>query len=324
MIHPKQDPTERYIHENEYVHSLPVRIINGKKIIYKNKSIFWLIKSKLSNLKDGLFFYIKELLVGYRDLVQTYRLKGNCKTKYALVIGNGPTQGYLTQELLQEIKDHEIEVFAINFWNENEQLSKVVPDYFVISDPLTLKMGLSDDFLYQKNKALLTYLTKSPQIQIFCPVRRCKELRELFGKERIHGFADAQLEYWTKNISPIFPRGYVGMTLYKSLAIAKWLGYEKIFVIGMDNTYPRNIYCDKDNRILNHEIHAKTSDFLADMTFIYPSIGDLLVVLSNLFYDAYLFRGGVINLDPYSLTDAFEKIDAPLSSIDNLMKMIYK
>jgi hypothetical protein len=116
---------------------------------------------------------------------------------------------------------------------------------------------------------------------------------------------------WSKNINPLFPRGYLSMTLYKALSLALWFDYDRIFVLGMDNTYPRNVYCDRRNRILNLEVHAGTEDYTADWGDVYGSMGDLLFELSHLFYDARKFapNARIVNLDPYSLTDAFEKAD---------------
>jgi hypothetical protein len=100
------------------------------------------------------------------------------------------------------------------------------------------------------------------------------------------------------------------MTLYKALSVAIWLGYDRIYVLGMDNTYPRNVYCDRDNRVLNLEIHAGREDYAADWSRLYRGVGDLIYELAYLFYDARKFAaaGRVVNLDPYSLTDAFPKV----------------
>lgn len=98
------------------------------------------------------------------------------------------------------------------------------------------------------------------------------------------------------------------MTLYKALAYALWFGYKNIYILGMDNTYPRNLFSDKDNNILNLEIHSSTNDYVLDMTKLYGCIGDVLVEISQIFHDAKKFSNkSIINLDPYSLTDAFKK-----------------
>ena len=146
-------------------------------------------------------------------------------------------------------------------------------------------------------------------IIIACPIRRCGELSKRYGEHRVIGFVDSELRMWNKNLNPLLPRGYLSMTLYKSLALAIWFGYEKIFIIGMDNTYPRTVYCNLDNKFINHEIHAAGADFAVDMSGMYGTVGDGIVDISLLFYDARKFtRENVINLDQYSLTDAFKKI----------------
>ena len=163
-------------------------------------------------------------------------------------------------------------------------------------------------------------MLKNVSVMIACPLERCSELSEIFGKERILGFADQELRMWTNNINPIFPRGYLSMTLYKALALAIWFNYRKIYIIGMDNTYPRNIYCDQNNKFMNHEIHSGVKDFLFDQSALYKSIGDGITEIAQIFYDVRKFKNEkIINLDPYSLTDVFLKIDKSIANISNVL-----
>jgi hypothetical protein len=239
------------------------------------------------------------------------KLRNTKKVKSALVIGNGPSQGYLSIDYLEKFKSLGGEVFVVNYWYENEGLSKFIPNYIVISDPNTLSFGKLPDILLEKNKAMLNYLQRNEEIKILAPLNRMAELESLLGHGRVFGFVDLELRRLTNNIHPIFPRGYVSMTLFKALALSIWFGYKEIFLIGMDNTYPRNIYCDKNNKILNLEIHAGVDNFVADQTPLYSSIGEAMQSITNLFMDSYKFRKAtnVKNLDQYSLTDAFEKIE---------------
>ena len=78
----------------------------------------------------------------------------------------------------------------------------------------------------------------------------------LFPRSRITGITDEEIRIFG-NTSPVFPRGYVSMTLFKALALALFIDYDSIFVLGMDNTYPRNLYCDTHNRVMRLEHHAK-------------------------------------------------------------------
>lgn len=299
--------TDLYVRENERLKSLKTIVLHsGNKIYYETDSLSFLIKSKIKLLKlYRSYLNEKKRYQSWISQLKTYQ--HTKKHKSAIVIGNGPSQGYLTVDVLNQFKKNGGEIFVVNFWNQNPLLSNVIPNYIVISDPQTLSNQSSD--FNDKNISLKNFILNNPEIKIICPTYRCEDLGITFGSARIIGFIDTELRGLTNNINPTKARGYVSMTLYKALAMALWFGYEKIFILGMDNTYPRNTYCDSDNKILNLEIHAGINDFITDHSERYMSMGDLMVDLSHLYYDAKKFAHSnkIFNLDPYSLTDAFPK-----------------
>lgn len=302
-------PHENYLRENEYILSLKRVISDGKERSYDIDSLRWIIKKKFSSLLSGLSTYLQEILKTRKTLLKTYLSKNIGVGRYALILGNGPSQGYLSLDDLKNFKQQKGDVFVINFWNENKLISNFIPDFLVISDPLTLS-SFGEDILGIKNTKLHSYLMKNEEIKILCPTLRSIELNEIYGLNRVLGFSDADLRLWTNNYCPILPRGYVSMTIFKALAMAHWFNYERIYVLGMDNTYPRNIYCDKENKFINHEVHSGADDFAIDFSRIYGTISDGLIEISYIFRDAYKFKSDkVINLDEYSLTDAFKKIN---------------
>jgi hypothetical protein len=266
----------------------------------------WLAWTKTCSLLKCGLTYGYELAFGGKQLLRLLRLRNTAREKAALVLGNGPSLGALSAERLAEFIAKGGDVFAVNLWNENETLSKVAPTYLTISDPSTLQPNTTDETMIR----LKQYLIDNSATKILCPIRRHKSICESFGTDRVIAFCDSDLRYWWSNVNPLLPRGYISMTLYKALAVASWLGYRKIFVLGMDNTYPRNIYCDRNNRVLNLEVHAGREDYTADMGDLYGSVGDMLHELAYLFYDARKFARSdrIVNLDPYSLTDAFPKV----------------
>ena len=99
------------------------------------------------------------------------------------------------------------------------------------------------------------------------------------------------------------------MTLYKGLAWALHKGYDKIFIIGMDNTYCRTIFNDENNHLWNLEEHAGQEDYLVDNS-MFCSVASLMEDLFYLFSDLKSFkRNNIYNIDQYSLTDQFIKYD---------------
>lgn len=302
--------TSRYENECKRILELErVSDVNGNLAFYPD-SISWLVVEKIKRLLR-LYSYIKEITIGRKWLKKTYKLKNSGKERMALVVGNGPSQGFFTKEDFNRFQKNGGELFVVNFWNLNEQFSDIVPNYLVLSDPETLNMNSQLQHLYTKNIKLKQYLLEHSSIKIICPVGRYHQISELFGEDRVLCFVDTEIKGFYNFISPIFPRPYISMTLYKALAMAIWFRYSKVFIIGMDNTYPRSLYSDKNNSILSHELHAGGKEFLSDISELYQGIGDYLYDTAFLFWDAKLFSkyGNIINLDPYSLTDAFKKVE---------------
>ena len=90
----------------------------------------------------------------------------------------------------------------------------------------------------------------------------------------------------------------------------------------MDNTYPRNVYCDHENRLIRLELHAEADNYTLDMSDLFQNMDNYIASMIRLFRDAHLFKGDVVNLDPFSLTDAFEKIPEPFADVDQLKEYL--
>ena len=255
--------------------------------------------------------YLYEVIRGLRDWARMFELAGMGQGKPALVVGNGPSQGYLTAAILQSFLDDGGAIFGVNYWHLNELIAAVPPTYLVISDPVILSNSKINDDIDSKNLSLIDYINKNKKTQIICPIHRCKELKEKFGTSRILGFIDTPLNlpFYTAT-APILPRSYCSMTLYKALAVASWMDYSSIYVIGMDNTYLRKLYSDINSRILFLSDYVTGKEFICDESERYQCVGDCLVSLSESFYSAMRFsvNKNIVNIDEFSLTDAFPKV----------------
>jgi hypothetical protein len=247
------------------------------------------------------------------------------KGKKALVLGNGPSLGYLSKKMLSGFLDRGNDVFAVNNWNLTS-LGHIAPSYLVISDgetladPETFYQKKLSNIIIEDNKKLARFLHRFDRIVIFCPLSRVKELSKRFGSGRVLGFVDHQMRAITSSIDPRFPRGYVSMTLFKALALAIHMGYDQICLLGMDNTYVRDVFCDNENRIYRLERHSGSDDYLFDQSNLFPSMDVWAQDIVNHFSDLRRCFNGypIVNLDPYSLTDVFKKIQ----SLDDLDKSL--
>jgi hypothetical protein len=302
-------PTLQYEALNLYVSGLPRRTIDAAG----PSSFLGALPAPLlgaSRAANNLRRYIHEIVKGRSWLYALLNTKGSMFSKEALLIGNGPSQGYLDSGTIKKFQDMSGDVFVVNYWNLNPMLADVSPNYLVLSDPLTLNFGTEAKNLVHENEGLLNFLIVNSCVRVICPISRCQDIAALIGKNRVIGFCDTPLKLMPRSTNPLLPRSYVSMTLFKALAVAKFFGYKRIFILGMDNTYPRNIFCDDQNRILNLEQHAGKPDYVVDQSGRYASVADLLDELANLFRDAKKFADDkrVLNLDIHSLTDAFPKI----------------
>ena len=309
--------TRRYLAENELAFSLTREedkaFTNCRKL--RGNNIIDFLGERVKQATIGSLRYLRAVVHEF-DAIQKLSLVRKTKNgKRALVLGNGPSLGYLSKEQLRRFQEEGGEVFSVNYWSSTH-LHGAVPDYLVISDGGTLmdpnsKLGrkLSPDY-QQKNALLNEFLYKFEKVKIICPLARVSELAEKFCPDRIMGFVDHEMRALTSNIDPRYPRGYLSMTLFKALAISIHMGYDDIFILGMDNSYPRDIFCDNKNTIFRIERHAGERDTIFDQSAYYPSMDVWAQDLFDLFFDLHrCFKGHpVINLDPYSLTDVFDKI----------------
>lgn len=309
LTHQPDAPTLQYEALNLYVASLPRRTIDATQPSSFLRSLPTPLLGA-ARAANNLRRYIHEIVKGRSWLYALSNTKGSMFRREALLIGNGPSQGYLDAGTLKKFQAMNGDVFVVNYWNLNPMLADVSPNYLVLSDPLTLNFGPEAKHLARENEGLLNFLLLNGGVRVICPISRCQDVAALIGKSRVLGFCDTPLRLIPRSTNPLLPRSYLSMTLFKALAVAKFFGYNRIFILGMDNTYPRNIFCDDQNRILNLEQHAGTADYVVDQSSKYASVADLLDELAILFRDAKKFSNGkrILNLDVHSLTDAFPKI----------------
>lgn len=231
--------------------------------------------------------------------------KGNVA---ALVLANGPSLNKLNIKTLASLQQAgQLEVFGVNFFPLGEVGLRVKLNFLTLSDPETKPSHQS-----LANKRLWNHVRSEPKLKLICPTSWSKELSGASLPNKIFYFDDRSLEGWSRNISPLRPRGYITMTAFKALAFAVHLGYDSVFLLGFDNDMFRGVEVDGKNRIIENPWHSIGTDGgrEAKELKLEGGLSDYFYVVSKSFQDLRLFSRikTVTNLDPSSLVDCFEKI----------------
>lgn len=246
------------------------------------------------------------LSVKYIGLIQRTRaLKNSAINRKVLLIGSGPSSGYIDSYALDAFRNHGGITIAVNNWERQLRICAHTPDWLVLSDPESLNdRGVNSE----RARSLISYVRNNSEIKLLVPFSDVGRVSSLFNNHDIYGFCDIEIPFNSLGVNILMPRPYLSMTLYKALAFAKYIRPEKIFILGMDNNFFKKIVVDEKNEIY---VTSQYPDYeLQYKANVATSIGHLLADHSRLMLDLYLFSPkDVINLDIYSLTDRFTKIN---------------
>jgi len=300
--------TERYINENK-------KVLNQK---YQHTYYFGIpkkaypctisgiVKKYIKCTVKGIYNYISEVVKHPREYLEISKYRNIKLNKSSLIIASGPSQGYLSVDYLNRIQQRGCETYVINYWSENHALKLHIPNYLVLSDPKTFNNEV--DRNKEKNLRLISYLKDNPKIIILCPLKMKKIIIDNGLKNTIQCFVNSEL-CSLNFINPMLPRGYLSLTAYKALAWSIFQNYKIIGVIGLDNTYLKNIFCDKKNKLYINEIHAGYDDYLVDVSTQYHDFESFLSEYRMIFNNIKYFVGhNVVNLDQFSILDTFPKV----------------
>jgi hypothetical protein len=294
--------SKKYLLENKKIFELKEKlspIVVKRQIKNININIFNLLKQYAKDFSVNIIRYLIELFINFKYFKKTFKLKNLYNTKKALIIGNGPSQGFLKTQELDNFVNSGGHTICLNKWHEDKVLSKHIPSWYFLSDP--------SHFRNSYLKSIIKYFKEHSSIKIVVPAKKLKILENRGLKNELFCFSDSEMLFF-KNINPLFPRGYCSMTLYKALAWAVYLGYNSIGAIGMDNTYVKEFLSDENNKLfLLH--NNKINESIVLQKYSNLNVSKFLFDLFQSFYHLEYFPNkNIFNLDKYSLTDRFKKI----------------
>jgi hypothetical protein len=230
-------------------------------------------------------------------------VKGTKKGMKALVLGNGPSLGKINLANIREMKP---DVFVVNSFNQMAISNEITPDYYCLSDP--------DSFIKPERSvphnsdSTFEYILQTKCTLILSHFYRKSVIPHSIN--RLY-FNDKEFTLFGRNLNPCFPRGYSSLTILKTIAVALYMGYDKIYILGVDNTQFKSLVGAFDNKTLleTNDLYGENS--LVHMKYVFGSAGGIagqFLQYANWFGDFKKFpKEKIINLDMESLIDAFPK-----------------
>lgn len=276
---------------------------------FPNNSLWLLL---LRKIRSGLLFSLVTILPPYgrgRALKVLRNLKNSKIGHVALVIGNGRSQSCLDTQIAVDLQTRgELTIFATNLFLHSELSKEIKPDFLVWSDT-DLLPELSSD-----KPAAIERLNRSSGLTLIVPWRWSRFSSIISRQGTNIFFNDDTRLGWGSSWSPVKARSYASNVGPKAISIARFLGFTKIYVIGIDQDYFMDYRVSQDGRLW------KTSAVMAPGTAQFPSweIGPfphgIITRLSRDLYgmwDLYrFFRDDRIeNLDVNSILFFWKKAD---------------
>ncbi|CAN2170039.1 hypothetical protein MCEGKSE7_00038 [Candidatus Nanopelagicaceae bacterium] len=221
----------------------------------------------------------------------------------ALVLGNGPSLGKIN---LENVKEMQPDIFVVNSFNQLAISAEIKPDYYCLSDPDSIIKP--DRSVPHNSDSTFEYITQRKCTLILSHFYRKIKISESIN--RIY-FNDKEFTLFGRNLNPCFPRGYSSLTILKAIAVALYMGYDKIYILGVDNTEFKSLVGNIDNKTLLETNNLYADNSLVHMSYIFGSAGGIagqFLQYANWFGDFSKFpQDRIINLDTESLIDAFQK-----------------
>ena len=246
-----------------------------------------------------------------KDANELRKIQGSCRGRCCLVVGNGPSADSVNWDVVSEAQ--EIDVYCVNQFLENRGIDASKISGLLLSD----KCSLDIEMARETNPAIVERVLRLQEAiarynwPLFVPFEMKKLALGITGSsDRVKCFSD-NTSVLSCSLSPLWPRRHVSMTVLKLLVLVGYMEYEQILLIGCDNDYTRWLRILPSNEVGNLERHSgsNASFLFKSMPLGYETFNGYLSSLIKLNKSWRRFSSKrVLNLDPLSFVDAFEKI----------------
>lgn len=244
---------------------------------------------------------------GQAALNSLKKMKGVGQGKNAMVVASGPSlAGLKVAEVSRLRTAGKLELFAVNSSGKASAVVQTGFDYLVVSDP---GHDMPLDKLFQE---CLPEDTKSALKGIFAPRHFTCAKDDESGL--VVAFEDVPAPFRIgRGINPSKSRKYLSLTALKALAIADYMGFDQIFVLGLDSSLFLNVSVSRGNELFQGARHFKGSTTKeSNIDYLYPNgLSDYFFTTGRYFFEVRKYFSGrkFVNLDPNSFLDSLPKAD---------------
>ena len=175
-----------------------------------------------------------------RRLSATRDLSGTGRERFALLVATGPSAIGLDVDGARRMQQAGGRIFVVNSYCDLEFAASLIPDFYVLTDPF----WFASEKMSDRAARTWDYIRQHQSIRVVVP--SCVPAT-MFPDEIVPIYVNTTgLEGWTKNTSPIRPRGYLGLTTYSALGLIEYMDFSTIYLSGVDNTAFQKLVCLND------------------------------------------------------------------------------
>lgn len=234
------------------------------------------------------------------DLERLRAFRGKGQGSKVLLVANGPSAAQLPERFVSDFRASGGAVVGMNWAHLNPALVDGRVDYYVSADRRMVEEG-------EDSRSLRTFLEANRDVVAFVPEIRVSAWRDKFPETVFYPFCRYHVRYlrlphWGD--APLYPKRFFAHTGLHSLQIASWMGFDRVFLTGFDNTYVTQMRPGEGNKKTQVVSYAGDVDKAAS---IQEDTVSFLVRQTRLFRDYWGFSSTKVrNLHAASLTDCFE------------------
>ncbi|MDB9877743.1 hypothetical protein OAC79_03030 [Amylibacter sp.] len=245
-------------------------------------------------------------------------LKDSKVGRKALLISNGPSATNLDFDKVCRLQEAgNLDVFALNSFMDGYEEHRIIPNYFMLADPIFFGHSYSSDRheindeidlkKLQKYEHELIY-TIPESCVIFVPFSEYRNTCKMNLPNSIIPFCDDTIHFGSAT-SPLIPTSVWPAAAIHMLRLATFMNYSEIMLIGFDHNQYRTYEIDFENNITDCTKYLLNKRREKNYLIEFSSMMDV-------FYEMYMVHKSythfthekVYNLDAHSELGAFRKM----------------